>query len=25
MVVFWKNWVRQFPIWGIEDGLAEDD
>jgi len=25
MVAFWENWVRQFPIWGIEDGLAEDD
>ncbi|MGD0836407.1 MAG: phosphopyruvate hydratase [Polyangia bacterium] len=25
MVAFWESWVRQFPIWGIEDGLAEDD
>ncbi|MGO9662671.1 MAG: phosphopyruvate hydratase [Polyangia bacterium] len=25
MVAFWEDWVRQFPIWGIEDGLAEDD
>jgi len=25
MVDFWESWVRQFPIWGIEDGLAEDD
>jgi enolase len=25
MVDFWEGWVRQFPIWGIEDGLAEDD
>jgi enolase len=25
MVAFWEGWVRQFPIWGIEDGLAEDD
>jgi enolase len=23
--VFWQDWVRQFPVWGIEDGLAEDD
>jgi enolase len=22
---FWANWVRQFPIVSIEDGLAEDD
>ena len=25
MVDFWADWVRQFPIWLIEDGLAEDD
>jgi enolase len=25
LVAFWESWVRQFPIWGIEDGLAEDD
>ncbi len=25
MVDFWKNWVRQYPIVSIEDGLAQDD
>lgn len=25
MIEFWKNWVRQYPIVSIEDGLAEDD
>jgi enolase len=25
MVHFWDNWVRQYPIYSIEDGLAEDD
>ena len=25
MVSFWDNWVRQYPIVSIEDGLAEDD
>jgi enolase len=25
MVCFWENWVRQYPIISIEDGLAEDD
>ena len=25
MVNFWDNWVRQYPIISIEDGLAEDD
>jgi enolase len=25
MVDFWTNWVRQYPIISIEDGLAEDD
>ncbi len=25
MVAFWENWVRQYPIVSIEDGLAEDD
>ncbi len=25
MVEFWSNWVRQFPIRSIEDGMAEDD
>lgn len=25
MVTFYGEWVRQYPIWSIEDGLAEDD
>jgi len=25
MVEFWANWVRQYPIVSIEDGMAEDD
>ncbi len=25
MIEFYASWVRQFPIWSIEDGLAEDD
>lgn len=25
MVRFWANWVRQYPIVSLEDGLAEDD
>ena len=25
MVHFWAEWVRQYPIVSIEDGLAEDD
>jgi len=25
MVRFYDDWVRQFPIWSIEDGLAEND
>ena len=25
MVDFWADWVRQFPIWSLEDGLAEGD
>lgn len=25
MIAFWKNWVDQFPIVSLEDGLAEDD
>jgi enolase len=25
MVGFWDNWVRQYPIVSLEDGLAEDD
>jgi enolase len=25
MVRFWENWVRQYPIVSLEDGLAEDD
>jgi enolase len=25
MVEFWMNWVRQYPIVSIEDGLAQDD
>ncbi len=24
-VAFWKNWVDQYPIWSLEDGMAEDD
>jgi len=24
-VAFWENWVRQYPIVSIEDGLAEND
>lgn len=23
MVAYWEGWVAQFPIWSIEDGLAE--
>jgi enolase len=22
---FWANWVRQYPIFSVEDGMAEDD
>ena len=25
MVEYWQNWVRQYPIVSIEDGMAEDD
>jgi enolase len=25
MIAFWKNWVDQYPIVSIEDGLAQDD
>jgi enolase len=25
MVEFWANWVRQYPIISLEDGLAQDD
>jgi enolase len=25
LVAFWADWVRQYPIVSIEDGLAEDD
>src|SRR5271156_1331610 len=25
MVAFWSDWVRQYPIISIEDGLAEND
>ncbi len=25
MVEFWANWVRQYPIISLEDGMAEDD
>ena len=25
MVAFWADWVRQYPIVSLEDGLAEDD
>ena len=25
MVEYWANWVKQFPIISIEDGMAEDD
>ena len=25
MVKFWENWVNQYPIISIEDGMAEDD
>ena len=25
LVKFWENWVRQYPICSIEDGMAEDD
>ncbi len=25
MVEFWLNWIRQYPIVSLEDGLAQDD
>ncbi len=25
MVDYWENWVKQYPIISIEDGMAEDD
>jgi enolase len=24
-VAFWQSWVNQYPIWSLEDGMAEDD
>ena len=25
MVAFWENWIRQYPIISLEDGMSEDD
>ena len=25
MISFWKNWIKKYPIFSIEDGLHEDD
>ena len=25
MIAFWEDWVNQYPIWSIEDGLSEED
>ncbi len=25
MIGFWEDWVNKYPIWSIEDGLAEGD
>ncbi len=25
MIAFWKNWIEQYPIVSLEDGLAQDD
>jgi enolase len=25
MVAFWANWVRQYPVVSLEDGMSEDD
>jgi len=25
MVAYWENWIRQYPIISIEDGMAEND
>jgi enolase len=25
MVAYWKDWVKKYPIYSIEDGLSEDD
>ncbi len=25
MIDLWESWIRQYPIWSIEDGLAEQD
>ena len=25
MAAFWENWMRQYPIVSLEDGMAEDD
>ncbi len=25
MVKFWENWVKQYPIASLEDGMAEGD
>jgi enolase len=25
LVALWQDWTRRYPIWSIEDGMAEDD
>jgi enolase len=25
MIAYWENWIRQYPIVSVEDGLAEND
>ncbi len=25
MIAFYENWIRQYPIWSLEDGLSEQD
>ena len=25
MIAFWEDWVNNYPIWSIEDGLSEED
>ena len=25
MVDYWNEWIKKYPIWSIEDGMAEDD
>jgi len=25
MISLWSDWLNQYPIWSLEDGLAEDD